>query len=53
MSWYELAKERGCDLADDAIEKLQMCMDLGIDSYKVESEESITKMINDENKEDN
>ena len=52
MDLYELAKERGCDLADDAFEKLQMCIDLGIDSYKVGSEELIIKMIDDENEED-
>lgn len=52
MDLYEIAEERGCDLADGAIEKLQMCIDLGIDSYKVGSEESIKKMIEDENEEE-
>lgn len=51
MALYELSKERGCDLADDAIEKLQMCIDLGIDSYKIGSQESIIKMMEDENEE--
>lgn len=52
MYLYELAKERGCDMADDSIEKLRLCMEIGIDSYKVGSMESIINMMNEKKEEE-
>jgi hypothetical protein len=52
MNLYHMAKERGCDLADDSIEKLQLCIDFGVDSYTVGSMEGIMNMMKDKKEEE-